>query len=74
MCLAIPGKILKIDGQKATIQYPEEQRFAMVGGEEVLVGDYVMVQMGIIIKKLSEEEAKVSAQAWAKSNINSNHQ
>lgn len=67
MCLAIPGKIKEIDGQEALVEYPGETRRILIGGEPVKVGDYVMVQMGIAIKIISEEEAKVSLRAWSES-------
>ena len=56
MCLAIPGKIKKIEGQKVLVQYPMEERYALLGGETVKVGDYVMVQMGVVIKILTADE------------------
>jgi hydrogenase assembly chaperone HypC/HupF len=58
MCLAIPGKIIKINKNKAVVKYPQETSEALIAGERVRVGDYVLVQMGIIIKILSREEAK----------------
>jgi hydrogenase expression/formation protein HypC len=64
MCLAIPGKIIKIEGRKASIQYPGETRFALLGDEPVKVGDAVLVQMGIVIKILSAAEAAASKKAW----------
>lgn len=67
MCLAVPGKIKKIDGKKVLLDYPAEKRYALIGDEKVKVGDYVMVQMGIIIKKLSQSEARSAIKAW---NIN----
>lgn len=66
MCLAIPGRVLKIEGRKATVDYPGEQRFAMIGADVPRVGEYVLVQMGIIVKILTESEAKVSIAAWTK--------
>lgn len=65
MCLAIPGKITKIDGRQATVQYPGEIRQVLTGGESVKVGDWVMVQMGIVIKVLTPEEADMSQKAWS---------
>ena len=64
MCLAIPGKIKKIEGKKVLLDYPGKKRFALTGGEHVKIGDYVMVQMGIIVKILSQKEAKAAFQAW----------
>ena len=65
MCLAIPGKIIKIDGRQATVKYPQVIRKAVIGDVVPRVGDYVMVQMGIIIQILSKEDAKISMSAWA---------
>lgn len=65
MCLAIPGKIIDIDGKKATIEYPQETRDVLVGEDDIKVNDYVMVQMGIIVKKISAEEAQSAQAAWS---------
>ncbi len=58
MCLAIAGKIKNISGKKVEIQYPGEVRQALAGDEKIKIGDYVLVQMGIIIKILTPKEAK----------------
>ncbi len=65
MCLAIPGKVVKIEGHKATVRYPGQSRFALVGDEQVKVGDFVLVQMGIVIQKMSAKDAKISMSAWS---------
>ena len=64
MCLAIPGQITEIDGHKATVKYPSEERDVLVGDDKIKKGDYVMVQMGIVVKVISEKEAKESLKAW----------
>ncbi len=64
MCLAVPGKIKKIEGKKVLLDYPIEKRYALIGDEKVKVGDYVMVQMGIIVKILTRKEAKTATEAW----------
>ena len=64
MCLAIPGQIKKIEGHKVTVKYPGEERFALLGDEKVKKGDFVMVQMGIVVKKLTATEAKRSLREW----------
>ena len=64
MCLAVPGKVIKIEGRKATVQYPGESRFALVGDDPVKVGDFVLVQMGIVIQILTPEEAREAISAW----------
>ena len=64
MCLAIPGKVKEIQGQKITVQYPSETREVLAGGEDLKVGDYVMVQMGIVVTIITPKEAEVSLKAW----------
>ena len=66
MCLAIPGKVIKIEGRKATVEYPQEKKQALVGEENILEGDYVMVQMGIIVKKINKKQAEFALEAWSK--------
>lgn len=64
MCLAIPGKVKEINGREALIEYPNETRRALVGVDGIEAGDYVLVQMGIAINKLSKADAEVSLKAW----------
>lgn len=64
MCLAIPGKIKEINGHQVLVEYPGETRQALVGDDPIKVGDYVMVQMGIVINTISDEEAKLAQEAW----------
>lgn len=48
MCLAIPSRILGIDGLMALVDAAGEQRSVslMLMHEDVAVGDYVLVQQG----------------------------
>ena len=64
MCLAIPGKIIKIEGHKVLVEYPNQTCQALVGDEKVKVGDLVMVQMGIVVKILTLKEAREAQNAW----------
>ena len=64
MCLAIPGRIKKIEGLKAWVEYPQETRPALVADEQAKVGDYVMVQMGIVVKVLTAREIASARKAW----------
>lgn len=61
MCLAIPGKIIKIDKNKehATIDYGDgTKRKANVTLVDVKVGDYILVHAGFAIEVLNEKEAQ----------------
>ncbi|MDO8497724.1 MAG: HypC/HybG/HupF family hydrogenase formation chaperone [bacterium] len=64
MCLAIPGKVHKIEGKKVWVKYPHAIREVLAGDEPVKVGDFVLVQMGIILKIVSLREAASSLKAW----------
>ena len=64
MCLAIPGKIVKINGDTATIEYPGQTREAKIIDGEYNIGDYVFVSAQIIVQKLTEEEALESLKGW----------
>ncbi|MBS3813430.1 HypC/HybG/HupF family hydrogenase formation chaperone [Candidatus Bipolaricaulota bacterium] len=60
MCLAIPGEVLTIDDNLATVDIngvEQEVRLDTLP-EEADKGDYLLVHTGFAIKKLSPEEAK----------------
>jgi len=61
VCLAIPGKITKLDQKKqsAVIDYGSgTTRKANVSLVQVKIGDYVLVHAGFAIQVLDEKEAK----------------
>jgi hydrogenase maturation factor len=65
MCIAAPGKVIKIEGKKALIEYPgNEERYAMITDEKVRVGSFVSVQMGLIVNVLSKAESLSAQKAW----------
>jgi hydrogenase expression/formation protein HypC len=64
MCIAAPGKVIKIEGRKATVLYSDQSRMALLSDDAVKVGDYVLVQMGIIIQVLTPRQARESLKAW----------
>jgi hydrogenase expression/formation protein HypC len=65
MCLAIPGKIIEITGEKARVQYGEGVvNSANISLVEVVLGDYVLVHAGFAIQVLSEAEAMETIALW----------
>lgn len=61
MCLAIPGKVLIIDGVNATVDFNGVKRSVIIGlTPNVKQGDYVIVHAGYAIQVMNEEEAKQS--------------
>ncbi|MFH1368157.1 MAG: HypC/HybG/HupF family hydrogenase formation chaperone [Elusimicrobiota bacterium] len=65
MCLAIPGKIIKIEKDKrAEIDFGGVIRAAQLDlMPSVKVGDYVIVHAGFAIQKLSEKDARETLKA-----------
>ena len=63
MCLAIPSRILQIDGQMAVVDSAGQQRniSLMLMHEKVAVGDYVLIQQGsFAFERLDAERARES--------------
>jgi len=59
MCLAIPAKILSINGTSALIDLAGTQREASVMLlENAAVGDWVIVHAGFAIERITEEDAQ----------------
>ena len=57
MCLAYPGKIEKIKGAKAIINFSGVKKEANISFVKVKKGDYVIVHAGFAIQKLTSEDA-----------------
>ena len=66
LCLAIPGKIIKIEKGFATVDYSGEQRKASTELVDVEPGDYVIVQAQFVIQKIPEKEALEAIKVWQK--------
>lgn len=64
MCLAIPGRIIEIDGEKVIVDYGSEKREARLLDKNFKVGDYVIVGGKIVLDKISEQEALEAIKAW----------
>ena len=65
MCLAVPAKVLEINGKVAIVDFGGVKREARLDLlSDVKVGDYVIVHTGFAIEKLDEKTAKEILQAW----------
>ncbi|KAA0006824.1 MAG: HypC/HybG/HupF family hydrogenase formation chaperone [Thermoplasmata archaeon] len=64
MCLAIPGRIVKIEGEHAVVDYGGAIRKANISLIDAKVGDYVIVHAGFAIQKLDEKEALETLKTW----------
>jgi len=59
MCLAIPGKIIEIEGDKAKIDFGEGSIYkANVSLVDAEVGKWALVHAGYAIRIMEEKEAK----------------
>ena len=55
MCLAIPGKIIKINNHLAIVEFQGMQKEINISIVDVKVGDYVMVHAGFAIEKMEKD-------------------
>ena len=72
MCLAVPSKVIALDGLMATVEAFGQQRNVnlMLMQEEVALGDYLLIQVGDfaferVDKDRAEESLKVMAEILA---------
>jgi hydrogenase expression/formation protein HypC len=61
MCLAIPAKVVSIEGPIASVSVLGNTTTADISLlENIHTGDYVLVHAGFAIQKYDEEEAKIT--------------
>lgn len=64
MCLGIPMKVAKIDGDEAVVESGGLKRKANLSlVNDIEVGDYILMHAGFAIEKLKESEAKKTLRA-----------
>jgi len=67
MCLAIPMKIVEINGYNARCEargVEREVSLFMLQDDTIKTGDFVMVHIGYAIQKVEEEEARTAWQIY----------
>ncbi len=65
MCLAIPGKIVSINGNSAIVDFDgieQEVIIALVLNPEV--GKYVIIHAGYAIEQMDEKDAMEAIEQW----------
>ena len=66
MCLAIPARIIEIDGDRAKVELTGNIIEAQLGlGDGAAVGDWVLVHAGFAIEKLEPEDAEETLKLFA---------
>lgn len=59
MCLAVPARVIEIEGQDAKVDILGNVRSAKLTLiDEVSIGDYVLIHAGFAIQKLEAEDAE----------------
>ena len=56
MCLGVPGRVLSVVGQTATVDLGGVRREVLVGMKEVSAGELVMIHAGVAIGRISKED------------------
>ena len=66
MCLAVPVRVVqRIDAAQAVVD--QEGRLRQVSVQlvpDVMVGEYVLLNLGVAVQKLSEQEAQEVLELW----------
>ncbi len=57
MCVALPGKVVELDGTTATVDFSGNRVRAEAGLVKVKIGDKVLVHAGCIIQTMDEDTA-----------------
>ena len=56
MCVALPGKVIEINGRDAVVDFSGNKVTARAGLVDIKVGDYVLVHAGCVIQKVSKQD------------------
>lgn len=65
MCIAVPQKVVKIDGKIAETDLNGlKRRVSIEMVPDVKVGDYIMVHAGVAISIVDEKEALEEKELW----------
>jgi hydrogenase expression/formation protein HypC len=65
MCLAIPSKIVQLNGVMATVEVGGVQKaISLALVDDVAVGDYVIVHVGYALSRLDPAEAELTLQQF----------
>ncbi len=65
MCLAIPARVVSVNGEKAKVDFGEGVlRDVNITLVDAKINEYVLVHAGYAIQKMDEKEAKETLELW----------
>ncbi|MDI6917369.1 MAG: HypC/HybG/HupF family hydrogenase formation chaperone [Thermoplasmatales archaeon] len=64
MCLAIPARVVEINGSNAKVDFGGTFRDVNLSLVEAKKGDYVLVHAGYAIQVMDEKEANETLKLW----------
>lgn len=64
MCLAVPGKIVSINGDLAEIDFGGVIKKANIAMVEAQIGQWAVIHAGFAIEIMDEEEAQETIKLW----------
>lgn len=64
MCLAVPGRIVRIEGDTGDIDFGGVIRKANITMVEAKIGDWAVIHAGFAIEIMDEEEAQETLKLW----------
>jgi len=64
MCLAVPARVLSVEGDTARVDFGGASRAVNVSLVRVEPGQYVIVHAGFAISVMDEAEAAESLETW----------
>lgn len=65
MCVAYPGKVIRIQNGTAEVDFGGNVANVRIGLVNVKAGDYVLAHAGIAIEAMDEEKARGILDTWA---------
>ncbi|HOC78080.1 MAG TPA: HypC/HybG/HupF family hydrogenase formation chaperone [Methanofastidiosum sp.] len=64
MCLAVPGKVIEIEGSIGIVDFNGVKREVRLDLVDAKIGDYVIVHTGFAIERMDEKDALESLDIW----------
>ncbi|MBI5001143.1 MAG: HypC/HybG/HupF family hydrogenase formation chaperone [Euryarchaeota archaeon] len=65
MCLAVPGKVVKVKGSEGLVDFGGAKRWVNISLVDAKAGSYVIVHAGFAIQTLGKREALETIALWA---------